>query len=445
MSFIIYAIAASQAICQVLIMVAAGNLLARKGFLTKENQKVLSKVNLYLFTPCLLFSKMAYVLSPQKFLAYWPIPLFYFGFLVISWFFSQLGSKIMRFSPSQTNFCTAAIIFSNANSLPIAIMQSLAWSKAGEILQWIEDDDQDDVAARCISYILFFAIFGNIVRWSYGYRLIASSKYPEDEEHLPSSIPPIVPEMLCPSDSFNSESDESGYRMPTPNSSTSTVYAQDDYFASKHGEVDSICEETPLLHNVKPEYSHGRKGVSIIKQGYQIFIKVMSPPLWAASCALVVGLISPLKHIFFDRSTFVYASFTRALEALGGAAIPVILVCLGAQMTDLSSTRRSEKSPVLPFIIAIRQFLIPLLVFPLVLFFIRTVNTPLATDPAFVVTMIVLGSAPTAINLVQICMAEQKFEAEMSRLLFWAYCVFTVPLMTIIVMLSLYIVKTLEL
>lgn len=100
------------------------------------------------FTPCLLFAKIAESISWDKFVALWPIPLFYFIFAGMSWGVSRLGSRLLRFSDAQTQFVTAAVIFSNTNSLPIAMIQSLTLSKAGEILYWGADDTREGVTAR---------------------------------------------------------------------------------------------------------------------------------------------------------------------------------------------------------------------------------------------------------------------------------------------------------
>ncbi|KAF9126565.1 hypothetical protein BGW39_006510 [Mortierella sp. 14UC] len=54
----------------------------------------------------------------------------------------------------------------------MALVQSLALSASGAQLLRDEHDTQEQAAARGISYILFYAIFGNLVRWSYGFTLL---------------------------------------------------------------------------------------------------------------------------------------------------------------------------------------------------------------------------------------------------------------------------------
>lgn len=51
-------------------------------------------------------------------------------------------------SPQYRRFVLACSVFGNTNSMPIAIITSLAVSEAGQILFWDADDSQEFVAAR---------------------------------------------------------------------------------------------------------------------------------------------------------------------------------------------------------------------------------------------------------------------------------------------------------
>lgn len=91
---------------------------------------------------------MASVISLEIFLAFWPIPLFFLCFAGLSWISAQVVSRVLGISEAYRRFVTACVMFSNTNSLPIAIMTSLAVSEAGKLLYWKADDRRDDVAAR---------------------------------------------------------------------------------------------------------------------------------------------------------------------------------------------------------------------------------------------------------------------------------------------------------
>lgn len=100
------------------------------------------------FTPCLLFSNIASIISLEKLLAYWPIPVFYLTFFLISIGLGHLISRLLGLDHNYRRFVLACALFSNTNSLPIAVISSLAVLDAGKILYWDADDTQAAVAAR---------------------------------------------------------------------------------------------------------------------------------------------------------------------------------------------------------------------------------------------------------------------------------------------------------
>ena len=100
------------------------------------------------FTPCLLFSNIASTISIQKLCAYWPIPAFYLTFAFVSWLLAHVVSRMAGLNAQYRRFVLACSVFGNTNSMPIAIITSLAVSEAGQILFWDADDSQEFVAAR---------------------------------------------------------------------------------------------------------------------------------------------------------------------------------------------------------------------------------------------------------------------------------------------------------
>ncbi|KAI8393632.1 auxin efflux carrier [Radiomyces spectabilis] len=386
-----------QAIFQVMTIVLLGYLLTRKGYFTMDKQKWLSKLNMVFFTPCLLFSNIASIISLEKLLAFWPIPAFYLVFAIISFSASQITSRLVGLNAPYRRFVLACVMFSNTNSLPIAIISSLAVSEAGNILFWDTDDTEVSVAARGISYTLFFAIFGNLIRWSYGYSLL--------QKHEPKA------------------------------------------------KASSLSETSPLLATFPfPSIAQSRAQSltrSLKTNAYLFARKVdnfMSPPLYAAVLALIVGL-SPLKGFLYDKDSFMYPSFTKAIETCGRASVPIILTCLGSQLACISESQHHSHAVRKPVFtaISVRLLLMPLFVIPIVIAFVLYGSrwSTLASDPVFIVMMIVLGCTPTAINLVQITQVNDFCEEEMLRMLFWSYGVICIPVCTFTVFTALSVVDKL--
>ncbi|KAI9316263.1 auxin efflux carrier [Dichotomocladium elegans] len=420
--------------------VSFGYLLARLGYFTHDKQKWLSKLNMVFFTPCLLFSNIASVMSLEKFVAYWPIPVFYICFSTISFLAAHLVCRIARIDRHFRGFVVACVMFMNTNSLPIAVISSLAVSEAGKILYWDADDTQDSVAARGISYVLFYAVFGNILRWSYGYSLL-QFRSERDEVVFNSHADDTIH-----SDTHSRFSSTASLASSTTNTSTSS------YKPILPGPGTSIPNErTGLLASfphLPSDADHSDNHLStkdhIIRAVHAVH-GVMTPPLYAALIALFVGLIPPIKYLAFN--SFLYAAFIISIQSCGKAAVPIILVCLGAQLCEISRTSQQtswRRKPVWA-VVGIRLLLTPFLIIPIVIAFVMYGRqwSGIAADPVFNVMMIVIGCAPTAINLVQISQVTGAFENEMLHMLFYSYGIVCVPVFTLVVFAALSIVDRL--
>ncbi|KAG2202219.1 hypothetical protein INT47_002138 [Mucor saturninus] len=432
-------ISAVQAIMQVMAIVFLGVILSKRGYIDNDKQKWLSKLNLVFFTPCLLFSNIASVISYERLLAFWPIPVFYIVFTATSWILCQSVIPVFGIDKYYRRFVLACVMFCNTNSLPVAIISSLAVSEAGKTLYWNQDDNQDMVAARGISYTLFFGLFCNILRWSYGYNLL--QKKAEDDDTIVIDYTPSSYENSIGDYGSNANNDNSR------RSSSATVSEVDYNINEDSIKCDvptSINETTGLFISFpRPEET------SILRRFLNIFVtidKYMSPPLYAALLALVVGLSPPLKHMLYDRDSFFYASLTKAIESCGKASVPIVLICLGAQLKSIRDTQQTNTTPKsnkpISMSIFIRMFLTPLCVLPIVYAFsvFGSQWSELATDPMFIVSMIVVGCTPTAINLSQITQVSGIFEEEMLNVLFWSYGVICIPVCTFVVFLALIMV-----
>ena len=81
-------------------------------------------------------------------------------------------------------------VFGNSNSLPISLVLSLSQTISG--LHWnrIPDDNDSEVAARGILYLLIFQQLGQLVRWSWGYNVLLAppDQYDDTIEHMTSRL-----------------------------------------------------------------------------------------------------------------------------------------------------------------------------------------------------------------------------------------------------------------
>ncbi|KAG0213038.1 hypothetical protein BGX33_003169 [Mortierella sp. NVP41] len=327
-------------------------------------------------TPCLLFTKIASTINWTQFKAFWPIPVFYVLFSAISLIVAKVGSRLLGFSKDEEKFVIASILFSNTNSLPMALLQSLAFSAAGDRLLRDADDTREAVAARGISYILFYAIFGNLVRWSYGFTLLVPKDKEEKEQKSEEydALSPAAPAVLINVD-MPSGSRRSDVSVP---SIPSTYRNAQSHSQNVDESYQGMLEHTPLkkpapqqadpsfLHPLSLPQSNANVNArpprppamsiseSVLIQraqtAYERIRQVLTPPLLTALMALVIGLIPALHELFMSPSSTFYRFLVRPIEGCGAAAIPMILLCLGAQVVHFaaSSSPSSTAAPVEP-------------------------------------------------------------------------------------------------
>lgn len=77
---------------------------------------------------------------------------------------------------------TGPQVFGNSNSLPISLVISLAQTLRG--LHWdkVPNDNDDEVGARGILYLLIFQQLGQLLRWSWGYNVLLAPAHKYSEE-----------------------------------------------------------------------------------------------------------------------------------------------------------------------------------------------------------------------------------------------------------------------
>ncbi|KAI1803455.1 auxin efflux carrier [Daldinia bambusicola] len=173
-----------EAVLEVVCVSLPGYIIARLGHFDADKQKFLANLNVMLFTPCLIFTKLASQLNADKLIDLAVIPFIFIVQTCVSYMVSICVSKAFRFNKRPANFVTAMGVFGNSNSLPISLVISLSQTLKG--LHWdrIPGDNDDEVGARGILYLLIFQQLGQLVRWSWGYHVLLApkSKYAEYQD-----------------------------------------------------------------------------------------------------------------------------------------------------------------------------------------------------------------------------------------------------------------------
>lgn len=96
-----------EAVLEVVCVSFPGYIVARRGMFDGDAQKMVANLNVQLFTPCLVFTKLASQLNADKLADLAVIPVIFIAQTLISWLCATLISKAFGFQKRQSNFVIA--------------------------------------------------------------------------------------------------------------------------------------------------------------------------------------------------------------------------------------------------------------------------------------------------------------------------------------------------
>ncbi|KAE9967089.1 hypothetical protein BLS_006567 [Venturia inaequalis] len=224
-----------QAVMEVVFLALPGYILAEKGLFDVAAQKFAANINVNLFTPCLIFYKLSSKLRREDLPGLALIPLIFVIQTLVSYGCARFISWWCGFKKRATNFVVAMAVFGNSNSLPISLVTSLAFTIQG--LHWSKEpgDTDSSVASRGLTYLVLFQQLGQILRWSWGYRVLLkpSDMYTDDEVEESERTGGRIEGGYADHDNQSSQaliddySDEDSLSSRTPVSQASSVPFQD--------------------------------------------------------------------------------------------------------------------------------------------------------------------------------------------------------------------------
>lgn len=403
-----------ESVLQVVIIAFAGFWSAYSGLLPKNSQKLVSLLNVDLFTPALIFSKLAKSLSLAKFLEISIIPLFFALTTGISFLSGKLVSRFLRLDKDETNFVVANSIFGNSNSLPVSLTLSLAYTLPDLTWDQIPNDNRDNVASRGILYLLIFQQIGQMLRWSWGYNKLMKWSGENTTCMPPSQIQAHL----------ESSSREGSQEIVDPQ------------------DVNEQSSDIPILEQDKNTFFISNIGITIL--GFINKIRsYLNPPLYSMIISVIVASITPLQHEIFHKGGFITNTFAAAVIQLGSVSIPMILIVLGANLyptDDVFPKTYNHDKLVVGSIIG-RMILPSIILLPIIALAVKYINTSILDDPIFLIVGFLLTVSPPAIQLTQITQLNEFFEAEMSSILFWSYAVLSLPVSIIVVSAAIYVLQ----
>ncbi|QLQ78496.1 hypothetical protein HG537_0A07430 [Torulaspora globosa] len=396
-----------ESVLQVVIIAIVGFWSAYTGLLPKNAQKVISAINVDLFTPCLIFSKLARSLSMAKILEISVIPLFYAVSTGVSYLSGKIMAKILELDTDESNFVVANSIFGNSNSLPVSLTLSLAYTLPGLTWDQIPNDSRDNVASRGILYLLIFQQIGQMLRWSWGYNVLLRWSGENHENMPPSQV---------------------------------AAHMETGRFGEDENESAIFTEMDAGLVTSNSFWSKMWSRAVYLINGFSSYL---NPPLYAMIVAVIIASIPPVQHEFFHKDGFVNNTFSEAVTQLGSVSIPLIIIVLGSNLYPSDDTfRKTHKHKKLVIGSIVGRMILPsCFLLPIIAVAVKYINVSILDDPIFLVVGFLLTVSPPAIQLTQITQINEFFEAEMASVLFWGYAVLSLPVSIVVVSAAIYVLQ----
>lgn len=396
-----------EATIEVVFICLAGYTLVRLGLLDLNAQKTISKLNVDLFTPCLVFSKLAPLLLLRKLVEIAVIPIFYVVCTGIAYLCLRLLAQFFRLNPAELDFVLAMAVFGNSNSLPVSLTVTLAYSLPG--LSWddVEDDSPDKIASRGILYLLIFQQLGQVVRWLWGYNTLLRKRDPK--------------ELTACLSNCNGEEEL-------------LVRSRTSSYTEETAEV-----ETPVH---LPEQHTGVRRL-LNSRPVRATLAFMNPPLYAMLASVVVASVPPIQQALYTEDLFLNKTLVSAIDELGMVSIPLILVILGLNLAPSSDVPPPLRhySRILVALLLLRMILPLLVLLPAIAVVVKYLQISILDDPIFLLVAFILTILPPAIQLSQITQLNGIFQREMAGVLFWGYVVLTLPTTIAIVVSALEVLE----
>lgn len=438
-----------QAVFKVIIICLCGYVATRCKLLPVAAQKQISALNINIFTPCLIFSKLASALTWETLKNVGIVPIFFCITTLITFCSGRIVSRLCKFNKAESNFVTAMAIFGNSNSVPVSLTMSLAYTLP--YLRWpdIPNDTSDDVASRGMLYLVVFQQLGTILRWSWGYNTLLAKenfqvdKCDDDVEVGIENRGVSERDSLLINEEEGSENYGTVIRSGSSESSSSLpglTRSPSPKSLTKVSSPSSITSSSSETSSIKSSKTTTNSFMRFLNN----FLSLMNVPLWAMLAAIVVGSVPSIKRVFYEDNGFIQNTVSTAINELSSVAIPLVLIILGANLAPNDNEHLAPASKhykrIIVASITSRMILPAIFLLPITALAVKFIQISILDDPVFLLVAFLLITSPPAIQLSQICQLNEVFEKEMAGVLFWGYAVFSVPASLSIVIASLKVI-----
>ncbi|EKG02949.1 transporter, putative [Trypanosoma cruzi] len=388
------------------ILVSVVGIWISQHFHNKEKSlKALSYISVKIFLPCLLFSQLAKDLSWDMIHKYYwacilPLIPMILGFCTALAFRSFIPAELHGLLQLS---CTFQSIVSYG--LGIVLNLDISW--------WSKED-----RSEAQSYVFLFNLLHSLFLWSFGTMIVEKGAMALEEMKATAAVATAV----------SAEDDGDDAITSMRKTSGALVEMEECFGAESHqsaGQLEAY-QPAPEINSTRDVVERENKTMADLTWPEYIRVQLpylLSEQIIASFLGLLVALVPPF---YLLAKNPVGEVLMGGISFLAPGAVPLQLLVLGVNVTA-DDEADSKKLPIrfLVVVILLRLVFIPAICFCII--HVLVVNALMPYDKPFILVMLILTSAPTAINTSSICSIYSYKVKEYTKVLLFMYmaCIFT--------------------
>ncbi|KAI0745662.1 auxin efflux carrier [Earliella scabrosa] len=424
---------AFQGSLSVLLTLLAGYLMARRGYLTHQTVRHVSRLCTTLFLPCLILASMGPTLTLPNLATVWIVPLWGLASTLLAHALGYAGKRALRL-PYWT---VAACGRPNSNALPLLLLQSLATTGVLDTLS-----ESGEPVAKTLGRAKSLVLLNAVVQQSLTFQLAPSIMARDDDDARGK-------------DDDDDDLESQDRLRPGPGRMTSVAQDPERVGLLHDHDHDRECddddEQSDDSEETRAEQSLGRQALDdiadrpdihwperlrVLERPLKKTVSSISPPLLGAILALVIGITPPLHHAILDEDGALYSSVTQSIENLGELFVVLQTFIVGAELAIVRSSNPGVLST--SWVLLVRFIIMPALA---LLFVWGTAGRGLYVDDKLVWFLLVLIPAgPSAMLLVTVAELVDISQGAIAGYLTIAYLIS--PVMAVVCSLGLSVVES---
>ncbi|KAI5081765.1 hypothetical protein GOP47_0002227 [Adiantum capillus-veneris] len=275
-------------IAKVLIICSLGFLLAtrRLGVLSPSGNKLLSKLVFVLFLPCLIITELGAVITLQKMIQWWFIPVNVLVAAVIGCIIGCIVVLIVRPPQEFVKLTIVMIGIGNIGNIPLVLVGSVCRDPSNFF------GDADACTRDGVAYISFGQWVGAIIVYTFAYHMLSPPEETVSRDRLSNVDSSLTVRIL------EGEEDHDQAIMNTSQ--------KDKWWKTKMMQFEQVAKALHLGD-------------------------IFQPPVSSSIIALIIGATPMLKNLLLaDGAPLSF--LTDSMSILGNAMIPCILLALGGNL-----------------------------------------------------------------------------------------------------------------